>query len=256
MFCFFFSRKKRQSNAGIISVRHALSSLSGRERLSLVSRGQRVSGVSFGCELGKNIRYNYIRKASKNKPAFPLPHPRPHLTRLLPLGIIDILFICYCIRFQINKTCMFVCMYLQHGRWGFWIPDSGFQSLPVELGFWITIVSGIPDSLSCIPDLKAQDSEFHKQKVPGFRIPQAKNSRILESRFPYMGYEGRRACSQAILNGVVVVVVCLFFRFFPFHAPFNHRAWNNYRAGAGHIVRSNVILLGHRHFWPDKFNPS
>ena len=53
---FFFSRKKRQSNAGIISVRHALSSLSGRERLSLVSRGQRVSGVSFRCELGKNIR--------------------------------------------------------------------------------------------------------------------------------------------------------------------------------------------------------
>ena len=171
MFCFFFSRKKRQSNAGIISVRHALSSLSGRERLSLVSRGQRVSGVSFGCELGKNIRYNYIRKASKNKPAFPLPHPRPHLTRLLPLGIIDILFIWYCIRFQINKTCMFVCMYLQHGRWGFWIPDPGFQSLLVELGFWITIVSGIPDSLSCIPDLKAQDSEFHKQKILGFWNP-------------------------------------------------------------------------------------
>ena len=83
---------------------------------------------------------------------------------------------------------MYVCMYVQHGRWGFWIPDTEFQSLLVKLGFWITIVSGIPDSSSCIPDLKAQDSEFHKQKVPGFRIPQAKNSRILESRFPYMGY--------------------------------------------------------------------
>ena len=39
-----------------------------------------------------------------------------------------------------------------------WILDSGFrisgtefQFLPVELGFWIAIVSRIPDSLSCIP---------------------------------------------------------------------------------------------------------
>ena len=42
---------------------------------------------------------------------------------------------------------------------GFWIPGTGFQSLSVERGFWIPIVSGIPDSLSCIPDsTKAQDS--------------------------------------------------------------------------------------------------
>ena len=158
--CFFFSRKKRQSNAGIISVRHALSSLSGRERLSLVSRGQRVSGVSFRCELGKNIRYNYIRKASKNKPASPLPHPRPHLTRLLPLGIVDILFICYCIRFQINKTCMFVCMYVQHGRWGLYVcmfnmavEDSGFQIVDSSLCQW-NLDSGL-------------------QSLVGFRIPWA-----------------------------------------------------------------------------------
>ena len=90
---FFLRKKKRQSNAGIISVRHALSSLSGRERLPVVSRGQRVSGVSFRCELGKNVRYNYKGKASKNKPTSTLPHPRLHLTRLLPLGIVDILFI-------------------------------------------------------------------------------------------------------------------------------------------------------------------
>ena len=92
---FFFKEKKRQSNAGIISVRRALSSLSGRERLSVVSRGQCVSGVSSRSELGKNIRYNYKGKDSKNKPASPLPHPRPrpHLTRLLPLEIVDILFI-------------------------------------------------------------------------------------------------------------------------------------------------------------------
>ena len=177
--------------------------------------------MSFRCELGKNIRYNYIGKASKNKQASPLPHPRPHLTRLLPLGIVDILFICYCIRFQINKTCMFVCMYVQHGRWGFWIPDTGFQSLLVELGFWITIVSGIPDFLSCIPDSKAQDSEFHKQKVHGFRIPQAKNSRILESRFPYMGYEEGEELARKLYSTVLLLFFVCFFVFFPFHARFN-----------------------------------
>ena len=44
---------------------------------------------------------------------------------------------------------------------GFYAVDSGFQTLSVELGFWIPNVSGIPDSLSCIPDPKAQDSGFH-----------------------------------------------------------------------------------------------
>ena len=41
----------------------------------------------------------------------------------------------------------------------YWIPDS----LSVDLGFRILIVSGIPDS-------KAQDSGFQKQKFPGFSI--------------------------------------------------------------------------------------
>ena len=56
------------------------------------------------------------------------------------------------------------------------VVESGLQvvdwldSLSVELGFWIPIVSGIPGSLG-----------------PGFRIPQEKNSRILESGYPYMG---------------------------------------------------------------------
>ena len=90
----------------------------------------------------------------------------------------------------------------------------------MELGFWITIVSGIPDSSSCIPDLKAQDSEFHKQKVPGFRIPQAKNSRILESRFPYMGYErgeelARKLYSAVLLSAVLLLLFVCFFVFFP-----------------------------------------
>jgi len=42
------------------------------------------------------------------------------------------------------------------------------QCLSVELGFWIPIVRGIPDSLRCIPDSKAQDSRFHRQKFPGY----------------------------------------------------------------------------------------
>ena len=40
---------------------------------------------------------------------------------------------------------------------GFRIDGAGFQSLSVELGFWIPIVSGIPDSLGCILDFKVQD---------------------------------------------------------------------------------------------------
>jgi len=59
--------------------------------------------------------------------------------------------------------------------------DSGFQYLSVELGFWIPIVSGIPDSFSCILDSKPQDCGFHNQNFPGFQIPQAKISQILES---------------------------------------------------------------------------
>ena len=54
--------------------------------------------------------------------------------------------------------------------------DSGFQlldskSFSEELGFRIPIVSGIPDSYSCIPDSKAKDSEFYMQKFPGSRNP-------------------------------------------------------------------------------------
>ena len=56
--------------------------------------------------------------------------------------------------------------------------DSGFQwldsrSFPVELGFRIPIVGGIPDSYSCIPDSRVQDCKFHTQKFPGFRNPES-----------------------------------------------------------------------------------
>ena len=51
-------------------------------------------------------------------------------------------------------------------RHGFRIPGIRFQSLLVELGFWISIVSGILDSLRYIPDSKAQNSTFQKQNFP------------------------------------------------------------------------------------------
>ena len=43
--------------------------------------------------------------------------------------------------------------------------------IPVILSVWILIVSRIPDSLSCIPESKSQDSKFHKQKFPRFQNP-------------------------------------------------------------------------------------
>ena len=54
-------------------------------------------------------------------------------------------------------------------------------SLSVELGFRISIFNGIPDSLSYIPDSKAQDSGPHRQNF--FRIldSTSKISWILES---------------------------------------------------------------------------
>ena len=48
--------------------------------------------------------------------------------------------------------------------------DSELQELvciPVFVsGTWIPIFSGIPDSLSCIPDSKAHDSGFYKEIFP------------------------------------------------------------------------------------------
>ena len=48
----------------------------------------------------------------------------------------------------------------------------------MELAFWIPILCRIPDSLSCIPGSKTQDSRFHKHKF----------SRIPESGFPHGSY--------------------------------------------------------------------
>ena len=49
------------------------------------------------------------------------------------------------------------------------IPDS--RSLSVEFGFWIPIISEIPDSLDCIPDFKSQDSGSASKIFSVSRIP-------------------------------------------------------------------------------------
>ena len=51
------------------------------------------------------------------------------------------------------------------------VVDSGFHSLSVELGFLVPILTGIPDSLNCIADSKAQNSGFLKHNFHGFRNP-------------------------------------------------------------------------------------
>ena len=69
---------------------------------------------------------------------------------------------------------------------GFQIP--GGKSEFFVSGTWILDSSGrgIPDSLCCIPNPRAQDSGFHKQKIPEFRIPRAKLPRIHgETRLSY-----------------------------------------------------------------------
>ena len=76
-----------------------------------------------------------------------------------------------------TKVCFAPCKGIQDsvGFWiprrGFRIPGTGFQSLSVEVGFWISIVSGIPDALSCISNSKApENSGFRKHNFLGFRI--------------------------------------------------------------------------------------
>ena len=90
---------------------------------------------------------------------------------------------------RINLLCLPFAKFLPHVRHvresktgldsGFHTVDSRSQvldSLSVELGFGIPIVSGSSDSLSCISDSKAKGSGFFKQKFLGIglRIPQAK----------------------------------------------------------------------------------
>ena len=59
----------------------------------------------------------------------------------------------------------------------FWIPCCEFQ---LKDSRFLVSVTWILDSLSSILDSKAQDSRFHKKKIPRFWIPWAKISWILE----------------------------------------------------------------------------
>ena len=51
---------------------------------------------------------------------------------------------------------------------GFLIPGTGFQSLSVELGSWIPIVSGIPESLSCIPHSTSKNFRILTEELREF----------------------------------------------------------------------------------------
>ena len=80
-------------------------------------------------------------------------------------------------------------------RRGFWISGTVFQSFLEELGFWIPILSGIPDSLSCITYSKTQNSGFHKGKI--YQIPDFTSKNFLHSgdRIPLHGVETRALSS-------------------------------------------------------------
>ena len=76
-----------------------------------------------------------------------------------------------------------------------WIVDSGCWIFS-ERGFWIPCLSGILEYLSSILDSKALDSGYHEQNFPGFWIPQARISQILESGYPYMGRSTSQTFSE------------------------------------------------------------
>ena len=79
----------------------------------------------------------------------------------------------------------------------------------MEFGFRIPIFNGIPDSLSFIPDSKAQDSWLHKQKFLRFRIPQAKISWTPESGVPYTWGEYFSQMLGARMPLMSVIASCL-----------------------------------------------
>ena len=73
----------------------------------------------------------------------------------------------------------------------------------MELGFRIPIVSGIPDSLSCIPDSKTQDPPFHEQKC----------ARIPDSKFDlFITWGESRACKP--VTALHTFVLCPYFSLF------------------------------------------
>ena len=56
------------------------------------------------------------------------------------------------------------------------------DSLSLKLGIRIAIVTGISDSLTCIPDSKAQESGSYTSNFPDSKFQQPKISRIPDSK--------------------------------------------------------------------------
>ena len=71
-----------------------------------------------------------------------------------------------------------------HAVTDFRIQGTAFQSLSLELEFWILIVS---EFLKLYSGLQSPGFRISQAKFSGFRIPQAKIFRIPESGFPFMG---------------------------------------------------------------------
>ena len=65
----------------------------------------------------------------------------------------------------------------------------GFSVLDFECGLWILIVWGIPDSLNCISDSKAQYQKIPRKKFP--RIPDFTSKHFLDSGIRIPLYIGR-----------------------------------------------------------------
>lgn len=133
-----------------------------------------------------------------------------------------------------------VCLVSSLGFWfprrGVQIPGTGFQSLQLEFGFWIPIFNGILDSLSRIPDSKAQDAVFNRQKFTGFwnsdsftcgELVSVLNNRQDKISEPVYAKgrqeEGdgktfvRDKCDRAILAVLVMILTFNLFSFFFFY---------------------------------------
>ena len=109
---------------------------------------------------------------------------------------------------------------------GFRIPATWFQSLSVELGFWIPILSWIPDSLSCIPE-----------RISEFRILQAKFSQGQDSksgRRRWLIFRFSRVCSKYIV-------------FWDFSPWINYNLWVNYN---DEMFNSQNLLGGRVRYIP------
>ena len=96
-----------------------------------------------------------------------------------------------------------------------WIGDStpliaySRYWISVELGFWIPIVSGILDSLNCIPDFKAQDSGFHIPKFPEFWIPDSWKVGRLNQNRSKVALKAKFPTGLGVKNGWAVPGVCI-----------------------------------------------